>query len=449
MCVSPSWVYPQRARVSDWYVSPEKIPVPCKKCWRCRSNRKADYVGRSLAEAAVSDWSCTLTLTYAPRDDLADKVLTPEHFQRFVRSLRKRGHKIRYLVAGEYGDLKGRAHFHCVLFGKGEPPALPQQTRCWHDAWPHGHMFCDWNVDHQSIAYVVKYLLKWDETPDTWVSMSKKPALGAEWFANKAARDIEAGALPSGFEYRAPGGRRNVPYLMTGATRRDYIKAVIQGFAKTRTIKPERLSEWIYKAVEKHEWKAALAAVDSYWQEAGTDAFIRDLKERLDDHRLSEAQANHQILRTQLSDEELETFRINMIVGLHNGAKDNKGPKLKGARTAGTPDGGPLFDAARRFHLSGGPSAERRSPRAWSYSAQTPFFGDRSKDADRWRAKPANTKPAPPGGNQCQPGESPPSGDPIARAKAPAMQEAAGKPLWRWGIPPLRSVVQMRVDASL
>ena len=110
MCINPSYVW--QCIGSEW----RKQPIACRQCWRCKKNRINDYVGRCLAEAATSLHVCAITLTYAPRDDLADKVLNPRHFQLFMKLLRRAGHKVRYLVAGEYGDLKGRSHFHALLF---------------------------------------------------------------------------------------------------------------------------------------------------------------------------------------------------------------------------------------------------------------------------------------------------------------------------------------------
>lgn len=59
-----------------------------------------DYVGQSLAEASNSRAVCCITLSYrndfdGGRYDLADKVLTPHHFQKFIKRLRKRGHNLK------------------------------------------------------------------------------------------------------------------------------------------------------------------------------------------------------------------------------------------------------------------------------------------------------------------------------------------------------------------
>lgn len=267
MCINPSFVWMQRG--PKW----EQVPIPCKQCWRCKKNRVNDYVGRALAEAATSERVCTLTLTYAPRTDLADKILHPRHFQLFMKLLRRAGHKVRYLVAGEYGDLRGRAHFHCILFFQelARPPydgpvgvynpdhlaeplasrpfsdAIPHQRMAHIREWPHGHILCDWNADERAIRYVCKYLLAEDKNR-AWFSLSKKPALGAAWFAQKAAQARELGVLPSSFTYVPPGGDPARPVPITGASRRDYLNAITQDPSD----KP-RMSDWTLKTFEKHE----------------------------------------------------------------------------------------------------------------------------------------------------------------------------------------------------
>ncbi|QCS36980.1 replication initiation protein [Tortoise microvirus 38] len=294
MCINPSFIWIERG--PKW----EKQNVPCRQCWRCKKNRIDDYTGRALAEAATSQTVCTLTLTYAPREDLADKILHKSHFQKFIRSLRRVGHEVRYLVAGEYGDLKGRAHFHAVLFfqhirprPQGEPVPwynhkhklnpetsapfcreIPQMRMTHIREWPHGHVQADWNADEKAIRYVCKYVLAEDKNR-AWLSMSKKPTLGAAWFAQKAAVARELDVLPSSFDYLPPGGNRERPYLLTGATRRDYLNAITQDPAKK-----SRMSEWVLKTFEKHERKRLMDELESQPAEVLAEQFIQRREEQ-------------------------------------------------------------------------------------------------------------------------------------------------------------------------
>lgn len=273
MCVSPTHVWVERG--PKW----EQVPVACRRCWRCRSNRVSDYVGRSLCEASVSDWTLALTLTYAPRGDLADKVLTPSHFQDFVRSLRRRGHLIRYLVAGEYGSLKGRAHFHTILFGRGPRLEISAGVNCHIEAWPHGHVFGSYNVDDRSLRYVCKYILK-DDPGGSWFSLSKKPPLGAAFFEDLAERNVALGVLPSSFEYLPPGGQRGRPYLITGATRRDFVARLVDLWMSERPLDRARLSEWVLKAVEKDDVRRHWARIEAVPVEEAIALFAAYLDDR-------------------------------------------------------------------------------------------------------------------------------------------------------------------------
>lgn len=287
MCINPSHVWVSRG--PGW----EKQPVPCRQCWRCKKNRINDYTGRALCEASTSSHVCTLTLSYAPRTDLADKILHPRHFQLFMKMLRRAGHKVRYLVAGEYGELRGRAHFHAILFfselvepDNGSPlPGwneahladplasapfsrhIPQKKRLHIREWPHGFVFADWTGDERAIRYVCKYLLA-DDKNRAWFSISKKPPLGAAWFAQKAERARELHVLPSSFQYAPPGGNPDRPVLLTGATRRDYLNAITQDPA----LKP-RMSDWVLKTFEKHERARLMAFLESQPVEVLQQAF--------------------------------------------------------------------------------------------------------------------------------------------------------------------------------
>ncbi|AYP28805.1 MAG: putative replication initiation protein [Microviridae sp.] len=244
MCISPSVVDVDRG--PHW----EQVPVPCKRCWQCRTNRVSNYVGRSLCEAQISDWTLALTLTYRDQEDLSHRYITPPHFQKFVRSLRRRGHLVRYLVCGEYGALYGRAHFHVVLFGKGKPPQIPHKKNHHIAEWPHGHVYGDWSSDERALRYVCKYVLK-DLPGGAWFQTSKKPAIGTEWFVKKAQRDVALGVLPSTFEYQPPNGHKGRNYLLTGAVRRDYLKAVTDAAKASGRYREGQLSEWVQRIYEK------------------------------------------------------------------------------------------------------------------------------------------------------------------------------------------------------
>lgn len=289
----------------------ERVPRACGQCWQCRRDRMNDFVGRSLCEASTCEASCALTLTYAPRDDGADKFINPVHFQNFIKRLRKRGHVLRYLVAGEFGGLRDRTHFHCVLFFKRVAPLRPGEAVARYGApaplsreitsdgknmlhiseWDHGHVYADWAVDQKAMRYVAKYVLK--ENGREWMSLSKKPPLGHEWFQAKARIARDLGVLPWSFRYVPPGQDPgdSAVYMMRGATRRNYLDTILpDGLSRPAT-------EWVEKSVDKltrwrlhRDWDAMEPAEKlAAWQEQdaykaeGTRAFLREREaKRLD-----------------------------------------------------------------------------------------------------------------------------------------------------------------------
>lgn len=216
MCISPKRVF---SKGPEGVVSRE---VACRKCWACRENSLTDLCGRALAEAATARATCALTLTYAPTADSSDRIITPPHVQRFFKRLRRRGHLVRYYVAGEYGGQTARAHFHVILFFHSPPPDWPQKARFWDDVWPHGHLFADWSADDAAVSYVARYMRK----DGGWWSLSKKPPIGWPFFYRQAQRMVAENLVPTSFVYRPPGGTRRSGYFMAGATRRDFLLAV-------------------------------------------------------------------------------------------------------------------------------------------------------------------------------------------------------------------------------
>lgn len=96
---------------------------PCGRCGPCRINRRNIWSTRLILENTCHDESCWLTLTYDDEHLPKDHSLTREHYQRFIKSIRKQIYpkKIRYYVCGEYGDYTSRPHYHMVLFGLSFP----------------------------------------------------------------------------------------------------------------------------------------------------------------------------------------------------------------------------------------------------------------------------------------------------------------------------------------
>lgn len=200
---------PASGRDREGY-NPSRRPTPvvrCTKCSECVSERVNDWVGRCMAEADHATAGYSLTLTYADdhgseSPDAHKRLFYPD-FQRFLKRLRFDGYKVRYLVAGEYGSRRKRAHWHTVLFFSGAVPEfeLDQDEWMW-SMWPHGFTYgC--KADGKAYRYVCKYIAKDQFDPEFQQNfhMSKKPPLGAEFFKQLARSYVDKGIFPHNPEY--------------------------------------------------------------------------------------------------------------------------------------------------------------------------------------------------------------------------------------------------------
>ena len=105
---------------------------PCGMCTGCRFKKQQEWTVRNMNEA--SHWgknNCFITLTYKDDQLPENNSLDYTHWQKFIRSLKKRnkGKTIRYFAVGEYGDQRGRPHFHALLFNHRFTDLTPLQGR--------------------------------------------------------------------------------------------------------------------------------------------------------------------------------------------------------------------------------------------------------------------------------------------------------------------------------
>lgn len=222
----------------------ESMTVPCSTCFGCRRARTLQWAIRITHESKLYNNNCFLTLTYDPLrlpnrypDQLpADVGLCYADFQLFMKSLRERfqgcdlvSHPfygqvdgrhgkpfpefykpIRFYMCGEYGEERGRPHFHVILFNFNFPDRkLWRRTKSGspiyrsavlEELWPYGNSEIG-SVTFESAAYVAGYVQKkvfGDASADAyrWIdestgeiffrepefsSMSLKPGIAYGW----------------------------------------------------------------------------------------------------------------------------------------------------------------------------------------------------------------------------------------------------------------------------
>jgi len=220
-------------------LAPIMIPtgqeIACRNCWQCRAAKVDDWVGRNTAESLTARASHSITLTYGPdengnEDHIRAKVLTYSDVQKFIKRLRKDGYPCRYFACGEYGDEKGRAHWHLMIYWLGAVPDVPLEKRFTLEQWKHGWAYFE--MPHEnSVRYICKYITKniGKEGRQAKMAMSKKPPLGAAYFQQRANWYVDQGLAPKEPFYSFPDildGKGNAQkFYLKGASREIFLRA--------------------------------------------------------------------------------------------------------------------------------------------------------------------------------------------------------------------------------
>ena len=200
------------------YMRKQDANVNCGKCRNCIGNLVNFKASQAVMESVTADKSVAVTLTFSPEYDEHAHTLNKKIFQEWMQDLRNEGSRqgftIRYVVAGEYGSLRGRVHFHALLFfrGKNIPEFAIREERWNWDLWPYGFTYAD-DVDYKSARYVAKYMSK-DLTATnainkSWLSGSRRPELGHEYYKRRANENARQMVVPSGSVFRIPEARRS------------------------------------------------------------------------------------------------------------------------------------------------------------------------------------------------------------------------------------------------
>jgi hypothetical protein len=98
----------------------EVIMLPCGGCYGCRLERSRQWAVRCVHEAQLyGSNNCYITLTYDDDHLPANSTLVLRDFQLFMKRLRRKfpDNGIRFFHCGEYGEKRGRPHYHAIIFG--------------------------------------------------------------------------------------------------------------------------------------------------------------------------------------------------------------------------------------------------------------------------------------------------------------------------------------------
>lgn len=227
----------KQLKYEDLMYNPKVMLIPCGQCIGCRIRQREDWTTRIELEARDYPkdevWFITLTYdddhvpgmivktgeimrkvqyTWKPGEKRPDSVqiLLYEDIQKLLKRLRKtyRG-KLRYFVAGEYGEQTARPHYHMILYG-WKPTDLENLYKIHHNGYYTSKWLADlWGMGQIQIAqavpetyrYVAGYVTKkmyeidgkkanaYYELGQTkpFACMSLKPGLGDKYYQEHKA----------------------------------------------------------------------------------------------------------------------------------------------------------------------------------------------------------------------------------------------------------------------
>lgn len=145
------------------------LELPCGQCIGCRLERSRQWAMRCEHEAQLYDQNAFITCTYDEKHLPERGQLVYPHWQGFMRRLRKRtGKKIRFYMAGEYGETNGRPHYHAIIFNHDWPDKQPvtqlpdnkyYTSKILNETWGKGNCIIG-DCTFESAAYVARYCLK-------------------------------------------------------------------------------------------------------------------------------------------------------------------------------------------------------------------------------------------------------------------------------------------------
>jgi hypothetical protein len=182
-------------------IDSEYNPVPCGQCMGCRIAYARSWAVRIVHEAEMHDQNSYITLTYSNNKLPKNGSLKKKDYQDFLKRYRKwlGEKKIRYFVAGEYGEKLSRPHYHFIIFGhEFEDKKVFRKGKRYTEyvsatlakLWPHGFHTIG-TVTPDSAGYVAKYVtkkIKGEEAENHYkgklpefAEMSRANGIGKSW----------------------------------------------------------------------------------------------------------------------------------------------------------------------------------------------------------------------------------------------------------------------------
>lgn len=138
---------------ADEVLAGASLLLPCGSCVGCQLSRARSWAIRCSLELQQHLSASFVTLTY--EDRYLPPTLQRQHLSAWVKRLRSRlDHPFRFFGCGEYGEKRGRPHYHAILFSASVDEVMFHRS-----AWRFGFVSAD-SVNPARISYVAGYCAK-------------------------------------------------------------------------------------------------------------------------------------------------------------------------------------------------------------------------------------------------------------------------------------------------
>lgn len=194
MCSNPIWISNKYAPIGNGH-SIGRF-VPCGHCVDCLRKRQNEWYVRFYLESKYwkrvlpSSQTLFITLTYEDKYLPKNREIAFKNLRALFKQIERKGFvpRLRYYVVSENGSVKGRLHFHMLIFGvdmRKFPFGVAKEFK---KLWSYGFSDCE-VAGPKTFTYVSKYVTKDLDTfkdGNSWKtisSCSKRPPLGVMFFS--------------------------------------------------------------------------------------------------------------------------------------------------------------------------------------------------------------------------------------------------------------------------
>lgn len=178
------------------------VTLPCGRCIGCRLEYSRQWAARAVHEMRSHPVGCSLTLTYDDAHLPSGGTLRKSDHQKFMKSLREKyaPREIRFFYCGEYGERRGRPHYHTCLFNfdfsdkkfvRKSPTGFDLfESEELSSLWKHGEALVG-ELNFETAAYAARYMTKKIKGPSAkqhygdrlpeYADGSRRPGLGSAY----------------------------------------------------------------------------------------------------------------------------------------------------------------------------------------------------------------------------------------------------------------------------